>query len=435
MAGSTPGPFTIEKACDFVGQEVALRAWLANRRSSGRLHFLLLRDGTGIMQCVMSEGDAAAGEFDSAGRAGLECSVEVRGRIRAEARAPGGYEMGVSSFRVLGESVDYPISKKEHGPDFLLGKRHLWVRSRRQWALLRIRAEVERAIFDYLDGHGFVRFDAPILTPSAVEGTSTLFQVDYFGEKAYLSQSGQLYQEAGAYAFGKTYCAGPVFRAEKSKTRRHLTEFWMVEPEIAWADLDEDIRVMEEIILYIVERVLGNRKVELETLERDTGPLLAVKPPFPRITHREAWDIVARAGGEARYDQDFGADEEATISNQFDRPVFVTHYPATTRPFYMKRDPQDPSRVLNTDLLAPEGRGEIVGGSQREDDLDALVERIRSEGLPMENYEWYLDLRRYGAVPTSGFGLGVERTAAWIAGVHHIREAIPFPRMLERLYP
>jgi len=427
--------FSIARAQDFVGQEVVLRGWLANLRSSGKIHFLIVRDGTGFMQCVLVKGDVPDEDFERAGSIGLESSLEVRGVIREDPRAPGGYEMAVRGIRIVSPSANYPISKKEHGVAFLMPLRHLWVRSRKQWALLRIRAEVERAIFDWLDGHGFVRFDAPILTPSSCEGTSTLFEVDYFGEKAYLSQSGQLYEEVGAYAFGKVYCAGPTFRAEKSKTRRHLTEFWMVEPEVAWAGLDDIILIIEEMVVYVVERVLENRRKELDILERDTKPLEAVKAPFPRITFREAWEIVGKAGLPVKPNEDFGADEEAIISHAFDRPVFVTHYPAAIKPFYMKPDPKDPSVVLNTDLFAPEGRGEIVGGSQREDDPDALLERMKAQNMPIEDYQWYLDIRRYGRVPTSGFGLGVERTVAWIAGVHHIREAIPFPRMLERIYP
>lgn len=426
--------FSIEHACDFVGKEVTLRGWLANLRSSGKIHFLILRDGTGFMQCVMAKGDVSDEDFELAGSLGLESSLEITGLIREEPRAPGGYEMTAKGVRVISPSVDYPISKKEHGIAFLMPIRHLWVRSRKQWALLRIRAEVEKAIFDWLDSHGFIRFDAPILTPSACEGTSTLFGVDYFGDKAYLSQSGQLYQEVGAYAFGKVYCAGPTFRAEKSKTRRHLTEFWMVEPEIAWATLEDIILIMQDMVVYIIERVLENRRPELDILERDTKPLEAVKTPFPRITFRQAWDIVGKAGMSVNPGEDFGADEEVVISQAFDRPVFVTHYPTAIKPFYMKIDPCNPSVVLNTDLFAP-GRGEIIGGSQREDDPDALLERMKEQNLPIEDYRWYIDIRRYGRVPMAGFGLGVERTTAWIAGVHHIREAIPFPRMLERIYP
>jgi len=425
--------FRIERARDFVGQEVILRGWLANLRSSGKIHFLIIRDGTGFMQCVLAKGDVPDQDFELAGSLGLESSVEITGIIREDPRAPGGYEMAGRGLRIISPAVDYPISKKEHGVAFLMSLRHLWVRSRKQWALLRIRAEVEKSIFDWLDGHGFVRFDAPILTPSACEGTSTLFGVDYFGENAYLSQSGQLYQEVGAYAFGKVYCAGPTFRAEKSKTRRHLTEFWMIEPEIAWATLEDVILVMQDMLVYVVERVLENRKPELEILERDTRPLEAVSAPFPRITHRQAWEIVARAGIPARPDEDFGADEEAAISNAFDKPVFITHYPSTIKPFYMKRDPNDPSVVLNTDLFAPEGRGEIVGGSQREDDPDVLVARIREAGLDPADYAWYLDLRKYGSVPHGGFGLGVERTLSWICGLKHVRETIPFPRLMGRM--
>lgn len=425
----------IEELGKYEGKEVEIKGWLYNKRSSGKIHFLILRDGSGFVQCVVIKNEVSEEAFDLYDELSLECAVQVKGIVRKEPRAPGGYELHVSDIVLVSESKDYPISKKEHGVGFLLPIRHLWLRSRKQWALMRIRHELEKAIHDFFDERKFVRIDAPILTPSACEGTTTLFETDYFGERAYLTQSGQLYMEAAAMAYGKVYCFGPTFRAEKSKTRRHLMEFWMVEPEVAYADLDDIMDLAEDFVIYIVERVLVNRKEELKILERDITPLEKVKKPFPRIYYSEAVNILDASGMPFKPGDDFGGDEETVISKSFDKPVIVHHYPAKIKAFYMKRDPKEPDLALCMDMLAPEGYGEIIGGGQREDDLDILVKRLEEYDLPREAYEWYLDLRRYGSVPHSGFGLGIERTIAWIAGIHHVREAIPFPRLLEKIYP
>ena len=425
----------IEEARDHVGEEVELRGWLYNKRSSGKIHFIILRDGSGFMQCVVVKGSVPDEVFELYDELTLESSMIVRGKVREDARAPGGYELDVTSMELVHKAIDYPITKKEHGIGFLLPIRHLWLRSRKQWALMRIRAELESAIEDFFNNRGFVRIDAPILTPASVEGTTTLFETDYFGEKAYLSQSGQLYMEAACMAHGRVYCFGPTFRAEKSKTRRHLMEFWMVEPEIAWAVLDDIMKLAEEFVSYLVERVLERRKEELKYLERDKTPLESVRPPFPRISYTQAVEILRENGMQFEWGEDFGGDEETVISKSFDRPVIVHRYPARIKAFYMKRDPENQELALGMDMLAPEGYGEIIGGGQREEDLSALEERLREFNLPKESYEWYLDLRRYGSVPHSGFGLGLERTIAWIAGIPHVREAIPFPRLLEKIYP
>ena len=425
----------IDEAKDHVGEEVELRGWLYNKRSSGKIHFIILRDGSGFMQCVVVKSAVSDEVFELYDELTLESSMIVRGKVREDARAPGGYELDVSTMELVHKAVDYPITKKEHGIGFLLPIRHLWLRSRKQWALMRIRAELESAIEDFFNNRGFVRIDAPILTPASVEGTTTLFETDYFGEKAYLSQSGQLYMEAACIAHGRVYCFGPTFRAEKSKTRRHLMEFWMVEPEIAWAVLDDIMKLAEDFVSYLVERVLERRKEELKYLERDLGPLESVKPPFPRISYTEAVEILKEKGMQFEWGEDFGGDEETVISNSFDRPVIVHRYPARIKAFYMKRDPENQELALGMDMLAPEGYGEIIGGGQREEDLSALEKRLQEFNLPRESYEWYLDLRRYGSVPHSGFGLGLERTIAWIAGIPHVREAIPFPRLLEKIYP
>jgi len=425
----------IEDARVHVGEEVELRGWLYNKRSSGKIHFIILRDGSGFMQCVVVKGAVPDEVFELYDELTLESSMIVRGKVREDARAPGGYELDVTSMELVHKAIDYPITKKEHGIGFLLPIRHLWLRSRKQWALMRIRAELESAIEDFFNNRGFVRIDAPILTPASVEGTTTLFETDYFGEKAYLSQSGQLYMEAACMAHGRVYCFGPTFRAEKSKTRRHLMEFWMVEPEIAWAVLDDVMKLAEEFVSYLVERVLERRKEELKYLERDTTPLESVRPPFPRISYTQAVEILRENGMQFEWGEDFGGDEETVISKSFDRPVIVHRYPARIKAFYMKRDPENRELALGMDMLAPEGYGEIIGGGQREEDLSALEERLREFNLPRESYEWYLDLRRYGSVPHSGFGLGLERTIAWIAGIPHVREAIPFPRLLEKIYP
>jgi asparaginyl-tRNA synthetase len=418
------------------GETVTLRGWLAARRSSGKIHFLQLRDGSGTIQCVMGKNDVAPEVFARADHLAQESTLEVTGTVRADARAPIGYELGVSDLRVLHEpSGEYPISPKDHGTAFLLEHRHLWLRSSRQHAVLRIRAEVARACREYLDAHGFVGFDAPILTPAACEGTTTLFPVEYFGDTAYLTQSGQLYAEAGALAFGKVYVFGPTFRAERSKTRRHLTEFWMVEPEMAFAGLDEDMALAEDFLVHVVERVLERRRAELAVLERDVAPLERVQKPFPRISYTEAVDLLRGKGVEIAWGDDLGAEAETTLSQQFDRPVMVYRYPLAAKAFYMKADPQDPRLALCVDVLAPEGHGEIIGGGQREDDLATLESRVAQHGLSREAFDWYLDLRRFGSVPHAGFGMGIERCVGWVCGLHHVRETIPFPRMLERLRP
>jgi asparaginyl-tRNA synthetase len=417
------------------GEEVTLRGWLYNKRSSGKLHFLLVRDGTGILQCVVFKNDVSAEEFDLAGRIPQESSLVVSGKVRADARAPLGYELSVNSLQLVHAAHDYPITPKEHGTAFLLDHRHLWIRSSRQHAILRVRSEVAQACRDYFDARGFVLFDSPVLTPAACEGTTTLFETPYFEEKAYLTQSGQLYLEAGALAFGKVYCFGPTFRAEKSKTRRHLMEFWMVEPEVAFMDLEGDMDLAEDFVESVVRRVVSVRRKELEALERDVAMLERVRKPFPRITYAEALELLRQKGFALEWGADFGGDEETAISESFDRPVLIHRYPVECKAFYMKADAADPRLALCVDMLAPEGYGEIIGGGQREDDLASLERKIEKHQLPREAFEWYLDLRRYGSVPHAGFGMGIERVVAWICGLHHVRETIPFPRMLERLRP
>ncbi len=427
----------IEDLKNHLGEEVVLRGWLYNRRSSGKLHFLLVRDGTGICQCVASKADLGDEAFVAADHMGQETSIEVVGVAREDKRAPGGIELTARQVRQVAPSSDYPITPKEHGVAFLLDHRHLWVRSSRQHAILRIRSEVAQACRDFFHSRGFVLFDAPILTPTSCEGTTNLFELDYFGErKAYLTQSGQLYAEAGALAFGKVYCFGPTFRAEKSKTRRHLTEFWMVEPEVAYFDLDDDMRLAEDFVSYIVGRVIERRAVELKTLERDISKLEpAAKTPYPRIAYDEAIERLRAKGAEVKWGDDFGGDEETVLSSEFDRPVMVHRYPTQCKAFYMKQDPARPEVALCVDMLAPEGHGEIIGGGQREDDYDTLRNKILSHGLPLQPFEWYLDLRRYGSVPHAGFGMGIERMTGWLCGIHHVRECIPFPRMMERIEP
>jgi asparaginyl-tRNA synthetase len=426
----------IEQAGAHAGEAVEIRGWLYNKRSSGKIHFLLIRDGSGLMQAVLTRQDVPPEALAAADGLTQESSLAVSGTVRADPRAPGGYELSVSDLRILQVADPYPITPKEHGVEFLMDHRHLWLRSRRQHALMRIRAEVISACTDFLEGEGFLRVDTPILTPAAVEGTTTLFETPYFDlGTAYLTQSGQLYNEAAAMAFGRVYCFGPTFRAEKSKTRRHLTEFWMVEPEAAYMTLDEYMDLAEQMVSAVVARVIARRRSELETLDRDTAGLEAVRPPFPRISYDEALAMLDRAGKPIPWGEDFGGDEETVISSAYDRPVFVHHYPAQCKAFYMEPDSGRPGVVLSADLLAPEGYGEIIGGGQRIHDLALLERRLRDHGLPAETYQWYLDLRRYGTVPHSGFGLGIERTVAWIAGIEHIREAIPFPRLINRLYP
>ena len=426
---------SVERIGEHEGRTVTVRGWLAARRSSGKLHFLQVRDGTGTIQCVMSKADVAEEVFALADHLPQESSLEVTGVVRADPRAPIGYELGVSDLRAIHQSADYPITPKEHGVAFLLDHRHLWLRSSRQQAIMRVRAEVIRACREYFDAHGFLPFDAPILTPAACEGTTNLFAVPYFDETAYLTQSGQLYGEAGALAFGKVYVFGPTFRAEKSKTRRHLTEFWMIEPEMAFAGLDDDMDLAEDFLVHVVRRVREGRAAELRALERDPAPLARVEKPFPRITYGEALDVLRRKGFALEWGADLGGDEETALSESFDRPVMVHRYPVECKAFYMKADPADPRSALCVDVLAPEGYGEIVGGGQREDDAAVLEEKIRSHGLPLDAFGWYLDLRRYGSVPHAGFGMGIERCVAWLCGLHHVRETIPFARMLERLRP
>ena len=418
-----------------VDREIRLQGWLYNRRSKGKLHFLLIRDGSGTIQAVMFAGDVAPELFAQADHLGQESSLRVTGKVRADDRAPGGYELSVTGLEVIQDAHDYPITPKEHGVDFLMSRRHLWLRSARQHAILRIRHTIISAIRGFLDDDGFTLLDSPILTGNAAEGTSTLFATPYFEETAYLSQSGQLYAEAGAMAFGKVYCFGPTFRAEKSKTRRHLTEFWMVEPEMAFHDLDDSLALQERLVTHVVQTVLTRHADELRAIERDTSHLEKIEPPFPRITYDEALAILKRSGEELPWGEDFGGGHETTLASQFEKPVFVHRYPTQVKAFYMKPDPERPEVALCADLIAPEGYGEIIGGSQRIDDLELLERRIDEHGLSREAFEWYLDLRRYGTVPHSGFGLGVERTVAWICGLHHVRETIPFARTLERLYP
>jgi asparaginyl-tRNA synthetase len=421
---------------EFVGQPVTLRGWVSTTRSSGKIAFLVLRDGTGVVQCVLSKKDISEAAWSAFQALTQETSVAVTGVVRAEPRSPGGYELGVTDLQLLGASADFPISPKEHGTQFLFEHRHLWLRSRRQVAIARVRHEIVQAIRDFFYQRDFILVDTPILTGAIGEEAGNLFSTDYFDlGKAYLAQTGQLYVEAGAAAHGKVYCFGPTFRAEKSKTRRHLTEFWMVEPEVAFADSNDNMRLQEEFVSYLVERALGRRKEELAELERDTAPLERVVPPFPRISYTDAVARLNQLGSDIQWGQDLGGDDETLLAKDYDRPVFVYNYPKQVKAFYMKENPDDPRTVLNNDCLAPEGYGEIIGGSQREDDYERLLARIKEQGLDPESYRWYLDLRKYGTFVHSGFGLGVERTVAWITGIPHIRETIAFPRQIHRLYP
>jgi len=426
----------IQDIARYEGQQVTINGWLYNRRSSGKIHFLQVRDGTGFIQAVMSK--AAVGEevFRLADHLPQESSLSVTGTVRADPRAPGGYEIDVTGLTVHQIAEPYPITPKEHGVDYLLDRRHLWIRSPRQHAILRVRHEVINAVRDFFNSRDFILLDTPIFTPAACEGTTSLFPVQYFEDTtAYLTQSGQLYNEANAMAFGRVYCFGPTFRAEKSKTRRHLTEFWMVEPEMAYATLDDVIELAEALVVAVVERVLERRSRELKVLERDTSKLEAVKAPFPRISYDEAAKILVDKGLPFQYGTDFGNTDETVLSEQFDRPVCVHRYPAAVKAFYMKPDPEQPDKALGVDVLAPEGYGEIIGGGERIADYDLLVRRIEEHNLPREAFEWYLDLRKYGSVPHAGFGMGIERVVAWICGLEHVRETIPYPRMLYRLYP
>jgi asparaginyl-tRNA synthetase len=439
----------IEEIAKYVGQEITLKGWLYLKTGKGKLQFLRLRDGTGIVQCVAFRPDLGDELFELVKRLGQESSLIVTGTVRADERAPGvpgGYEVNVTAVEVLQNVEEYPITPKEHGVEFLMDNRHLWLRSSHQWAIMRVRATIKRAIIDFLDSSGFLNVDTPIITPSAAEGTSTLFEVNYFDDKAYLAQTGQLYSEATIMAFGKVYCFGPTFRAEKSKTRRHLAEFWMVEPEMAFFDLDDLMAFEEEFITYIVQTTLRSRRAELDLLGRDTSMLEKIQPPFPRISYDEAIERLQaiRAATEdpelkeqlaIEWGSDFGSPHETELTKQFDRPVFVYGYPSQVKAFYMEPWPGRPEICKSVDLLAPEGYGEIIGGSERMSSPELLVEAIHRHELPLEHYQWYVDLRRYGSVPHSGFGLGLERTVAWICGISHIRETSPFPRTLNRLHP
>lgn len=428
--------FYIEKAADFDGKEVTVSGWVYSKRSSGKIKFLLMRDGTGLMQCVFVKGECSEESFNDFDKLTQETSVQVTGVLRKEPRSAGGYEMGVRSIKIYHVAEPYPISPKEHGVEFLMENRHLWVRSSKQHAALRVRWEIIKTIREFFDKNGFALFDAPILTPNSCEGTSTLFSTPYFESKAFLTQSGQLYGEAGAMAFGKAYVFGPTFRAEKSKTRKHLTEFWMVEPEVAWNDLNDNMNLAEAFVEYVVQNVLERRGAELKTLERDLTKLQKVRGPFPRVHYDEAIKILEKRGVGVPWGEDFGAPQETALGEEFNgMPVFIHRFPHEIKGFYFKRDDKDPRYALGCDLIAPDGYGEIIGGGQREEDYNVLLGRIKDHGLSVEDYKWYLDLRRYGSVPHSGFGLGVERTVAWICGLDHVRETIPFPRMINTLNP
>ena len=427
---------TIKDLSNYEGKIIELRGWVYNTRSIGKIWFIIFRDGTGLLQGVVVKGEASEKAFALEQKLNQEDSVIITGIVKKEPRSVGGYELGIKDILVVNHvTEEFPISPKEHGADFLMSNRHLWLRSKRQNAIMRVRHQVVKATRDFFDLNGFTLIDSPIFTGNAVEGTTTLFEVDYFERSAYLTQSGQLYQEAGATAFGKTYCFGPTFRAEKSKTRRHLTEFWMVEPEMAYVDIDENMTWAENLISYVIDKVIEKCKNELDTLQRDMSKLDNMKPPFPRITYDEACKILKRNGSKFEYGNDFGAPDETILSNQFDKPLMIHRWPAEIKAFYMKRDSSNNNLALGVDMIAPEGYGEIIGGGQREDDIEVLTKRIRHHDLPLEPFKWYLDLRKYGSVPHSGFGMGLERTVAWICGTKHIRETIPFPRTMTRLEP
>ena len=427
---------TIKDLGQYEGQDVTLKGWVHNTRNIGKIWFLIFRDGTGLLQGVVVKGESTAETFEMEQELNQEDSVILTGTVRKEPRSVGGYELGIKEIQVINHATEeFPISPKEHGADFLMSNRHLWLRSKRQNAIMRVRHQIVKAIRDFFDDYVFILIDSPIFTGNAVEGTTTLFKVDYFERTAFLTQSGQLYQEAGATAFGKSYCFGPTFRAEKSKTRRHLTEFWMVEPEMAFVELDENMAWAENLVGYIIQRALQKCQMELNTLERDIGKLEAIVPPFPRITYDEAAKILKDKGSDFKYGSDFGAPDETLLSEQFDKPVMIHHWPANIKAFYMKRDDHNDDLALGVDMIATEGYGEILGGGQREDDIEILIDRIRHHDLPLKPFNWYLDLRKYGSVPHSGFGLGLERTVAWICGTKHIRETIPFPRTMTRLEP
>ena len=425
----------VNKIADYEDQTVKLNGWVYNSRRSGKIGFLMFRDGFGIMQCIVAKNDVGEKTFELFKSLTQESSLSVIGNIVKNDRAPGGFEMLVTELIVHQVSNDYPITPKEHGTDFLMNHRHLWLRSKRQHAILKIRHEIIKAVRDFFDSNDFTLCDSPIFTPNAAEGTSTLFSTDYFGSSAYLSQTGQLYGEAAAMAMGRHYNFGPTFRAEKSKTRRHLTEFWMVEPEIAYCDIDEDMDWAEKLIVFIIERVLQNRKAELDVLDRDISKLESIKSPFPRISYTECVDLLNKGGIDFKWGDDFGAPEETFIGEQFNQPVIVHRFPTAIKAFYMKRDPENEKVVLGMDVLAPEGFGEIIGGSERETEINLLEDRIQKEKLNKSDYEWFLDLRRYGSVQHSGFGMGIERVVAWICNLPHVRETIPFPRTIGRLNP
>lgn len=430
-----PSNALVSKIASFEGQKVTLRGWINNLRSSGKLAFLQLRDGSGIIQCVAGPHDIGEEKFAALRACQREAAVVVEGAVKSDTRSKIGFEIVLNDFVQVSESQEFPIGKKEHGVAFLMDHRHLWLRSSKQMALLRVRSELISAVRDYFDGRGFYLVDSPILTPNACEGTSTLFETPYFDSTAYLTQSGQLYAESSAMALGKVYCFGPTFRAEKSKTRRHLAEFWMVEPEVAFMDLEGDMNLAEDFVEYIVQRCVKNCAMELDVLERNIEMLKNVKKPFPRISYEEALTILKSKGKDFPFGEDFGAEEETILSEQFDRPVMIHRYPMAIKAFYMKRDPEDDRLAMCVDMIAPEGVGEIIGGGQREDDLQLLESRLKEHDLPREAFEWYLDLRKFGSVPHAGFGLGLERALGWIAGVPHVRECIPYPRMMDKIFP
>jgi len=425
----------INRISEFEGQIVQLNGWVYNSRRSGKIGFLMFRDGFGIIQCIVAKNDVGEDQFEIFKTLTQESSLSVIGEVVKNDRAPGSFEMVVSELMVHQLSSEYPITPKEHGTDFLMNHRHLWLRSKRQYSILKVRHEIIKAVRDFFDSNDFTLCDSPIFTPNAAEGTSTLFGTDYFGNTAYLAQTGQLYGEAAAMAVGRHYNFGPTFRAEKSKTRRHLTEFWMVEPEIAYCNIDEDMDWAERLILFIIERVLENRKNELGVLERDLEKLEQIKAPFPRVSYTECVDLLNKGGIDFKWGDDFGAPEETFIGEQYNQPVMVHRFPSAIKAFYMKRDPENDKVVLGMDVLAPEGFGEIIGGSERETEISLLEDRIKDEELNQADYEWFLDLRRYGSVPHSGFGMGIERVVAWICNLPHVRETIPFPRTIGRLYP
>jgi asparaginyl-tRNA synthetase len=429
-----PGVY-VENVGAWEGKEVTLHGWVYNKRSSGKLQFILLRDGTGVIQCVAFKGNFTAEQFDALDKITQESSIELQGRVRKDARSPGGYELDISGFRIIQLAENYPITPKEHGTAFLMEHRHLWLRSSRQHAVIKIRHEVIKACRDYFDNLGFTLVDTPIFTPNACEGTTTLFETRYFDQTAYLTQSGQLYNEATAAAFGKVYCFGPTFRAEKSKTRRHLMEFWMVEPEVAYAGLEDIMQLAEGLVCFMLERVLTRRKAQLEVLERDISSLEKISRPFPRLSYDEAVKTLQAAGSELRWGGDLGGGDETILSEQYASPVMVHRYPSEVKAFYMQPDPERPEVALCVDVLAPEGYGEIIGGGQRIHDYDLLMKRLQEHKLSLEPFQWYLDLRRYGTVPHAGFGMGIERVVAWLCSLSHLREAIAFPRTLYRIYP